>query len=707
VKYFTFLIKIANYLSRLGPAPTLARASGTLWMEGGIVMASTGKSSRGGSSRDKQKRPKKRASVSAAPPHDEAAAEQATLDQDASEFLAKSVPLRAFLSKISAITPDERALIVKQAIVLLEGFYAHLPLKRAMHAIDPLQRLRLLQHRLGQFETDLAFHAEMTDIFTSLRDLHTNYLLPDPFNAVAAFLPFRVEEYFDGGARKYLVADVTKGFSHPTFGKGVEVLYWSGIPIERAIEIAASQHAGSNPDARRSRGIAGLTARALKISPPPDEEWVIVGYRTADKRDLEIRLDWRVSGLPQETAVDPESLDHRAAALGIDLETDAVRQVNKALYAPNAIAAHQALAAAADPIELVRGTTDSLMPTVFKAREVDTKNGKFGYIRIFTFSVGDADAFVAEFVRLAALLPQNGLIVDVRDNGGGLVFAGERLLQVLTPRRIEPERVQFINTPLTLQVCQAAPANFNLKPWIESIDRSVETGATFSSGFPITSPDSCNAVGQRYQGPVVLVTSARCYSTTDFFAAGFQDHSIGPVLGVDDATGAGGANVWTHDLIRQVFERAQPRVPSPLIDLPNNAGMRVAIRRSVRVGTHAGTEVEDLGVKPDVRHKMTRNDLLNDNVDLIEHAAELLAKMPVRTLSATVATKSTTSFTIAVTTKNVARVDVAVAGRPCPSRDVTDGTAQISVAVAPTAGSKVDLQGYVANDVVAACRVVL
>src|SRR5262249_31759250 len=159
----------------------------------------------------------------------------------------------------------------------------------------------------------------------------------------------RVEEYFEGDARKYLVADVATGFSHPTFGKGVEVLYWSGIPIGRAVEIAASQHAGSNPDARRARGIAGLTARGLNISPPPDEEWGIVGYRTADNRDLEIRLDWMVSGLPQEITVDPEAVDHRAAALGIDLETDGVRQVNKALYAPAAIKASQALAAASDP----------------------------------------------------------------------------------------------------------------------------------------------------------------------------------------------------------------------------------------------------------------------------------------------------------------------------------------------------------------------
>ena len=40
-----------------------------------------------------------------------------------------------------------------------------------------------------------------------------------------------------------------------------------------------------------------------------------------------------------------------------------------------------------------------------------------------------------------------------------------------------------------------------------------------SLGFPLTAPDAANDIGQRYHGPVVLVTDARCYSATDIFAA--------------------------------------------------------------------------------------------------------------------------------------------------------------------------------------------
>jgi hypothetical protein len=71
----------------------------------------------------------------------------------------------------------------------------------------------------------------------------------------------------------------------------------------------------------------------------------------------------------------------------------------------------------------------------------------------------------------------------------------------------------------------------------------------------------CNDIGQRYYGPVVIITDARCYSTTDIFVAGFQDHAIGKVLGADANTGAGGANVWTDELIRQFFNAAHLEPP--------------------------------------------------------------------------------------------------------------------------------------------------
>jgi hypothetical protein len=245
-----------------------------------------------------------------------------------------------------------------------------------------------------------------------------------------------------------------------------------------------------------------------------------------------------------------------------------------------------------------------------------------------------------------------------------------------------------------------------LRPWIASIARSVETGAPFSLAFPMSSVEKCNAVGQRYHGPVLLVTSARCYSTTDFFAAGFQDHGIGLILGVDRNTGAGGANVWTHALLSQFFA-ASDSPPSPFQSLPNQAGMRVAIRRSLRVGAMAGTEVEDLGVAPDVLYKMTRDDLLKDNDGLIEAAAEILASMPVYVLAATVASNADGRFALDLETRNLDRLDVFADGRPVHSQQISDGKARIGFAASVAAGGTLDLQCYSKGQLAAARRLTL
>ena len=218
--------------------------------------------------------------------------------------------------------------------------------------------------------------------------------------------------------------------------------------------------------------------------------------------------------------------------------------------------------------------------------------------------------------RILRLLPPTGLIIDVRGNGGGNILAGERILQTLTSRKIEPERFHLINTATTLELRESSPLGLGLKPWAPSIGLAVETGEIYPQGFTLEPPELANQVGQQYQGPVVLVIDALCYSTTDIFSAGFQDHQIGKILVTCRHTGAGGANVWEYNLVRQALPQHFPA-------LPKGTTFRVAIRRTTRVGPRSGVPVEDLGVEPDAFHPTTRADLLQGNVDLIARAASL------------------------------------------------------------------------------------
>ena len=476
------------------------------------------------------------------------------------DHLTASQDLPTFLAGAGLLTLEDRRLLVDQALVLMEQNYVHLPLKVAMHAVNPVQRLRLLRTRLERqtaetMDPEWVFHAELSRTFHSVRDLHTNYILPLPFSGKIAFLPFQVEEYFDDqGSSVYVVSRLMQGFPVPQL-EDADVKYWNGVPIERAVDVNAARFAGSNTAASHARGVESLTLRPLRIHLPPDEEWVDVGYVGTDGVERELRQKWLVTDNLPPFVADADAISVTAASLGLDLVADDANSARTLLFAPNVVAQEQAEAtpelsttAAAAGEEV-----PTAMPGVFRARSVTTSSGTFGHLRIFTFSVEDPAAFVNEFIRLITLLPQEGLILDVRGNGGGHILASEFTLQTLTPRRITPEPVQFIATPLNLRIVaqhKDNPAGIDLGPWFRSLDQATETGATFSHAVPITPEDGANEVGQVYQGPIVLVTDARCYSATDIFAAGFQDHEIGPVLGVDDNTGAGGANVWTHGLLK-------------------------------------------------------------------------------------------------------------------------------------------------------------
>ena len=74
------------------------------------------------------------------------------------------IRLDQFFSKAKALTARQRARIVDQAMMLLEGS----PLERAMYAVDPLQGLRRLCQRLPLMKSDRLFHAEMINIFASV-----------------------------------------------------------------------------------------------------------------------------------------------------------------------------------------------------------------------------------------------------------------------------------------------------------------------------------------------------------------------------------------------------------------------------------------------------------------------------------------------------------------------------------------------------------
>jgi hypothetical protein len=601
---------------------------------------------------------------------------------------------------VTGLGPRQQQRVVDTALELIEKLYVHLPLKRSMYAVNPLQRLRLLQRRISVPEVlptpDRVFYNEMLSIFSQLRDLHTTFVLPEPLRSTTAYLPFKMEACFLRGKRRYVVSHVIADeITDSVIERGAIVTHWNGTPIERAVAANAERECGSNAAARHAQGLAAMTIRWLGQSLPPDEEWVDVRHLSPSGQTRDTRFQWRVFRQKQQR-------DHEHAialaqgtkryALGMDARGEVERQVRHFLFKDRS---------QRGPASIIFGRDEdvaSRTPKVFtSSRNVNTTHGMFGYLRIATFNVPDDKKFLREFVRLVENLSPRGLILDVRGNTGGLIHAGERLLQLITPRTIDPARFHFLNSVRTLQLTEAHPF---IAQWQGSIGQAVETGTEFSQGFPLLNAAAYNDIGQKYQGPVVLVTDALCYSTTDIFAAGFQDHQIGVILGVDENTGAGGANVWEYSFISDLFANTR-QFPGRL---PGDASFRFAVRRVTRVGKNTGVPLEDLGVRPDKLHRITRRDILERNVDLINKAASLLAKMPRQELLAE--RHSPTNYRVRCS--NVDRVDSYLDDRPLTSRAVNATSFVLKVPSSKDPGPKqLRLQGFRRGDLVVATRVPL
>lgn len=452
---------------------------------------------------------------------------------------------------------------IEQAIVLFEQAYAYLPFIRR-RGFDPVERLRLLRSRLQQTRRD--FFGELLSVFAEIGDRHTSCYLPEPYAEKIAFLPFLVREFFEEDERRLcVVASATDELR-----RGDMLLSWDDAPLAETLARHMTLQLGANQEARRAKAVQTLTFRPLASLPPPTGD-VLLEAISPEGRRRKVRLAWQVAEAARLTHYFPPP-----------------------------------------PGENDRQLTDNI-----RVRLLETSYGTFGVIRITSFQE-HPDSFMRSFLTALEVIPSDGLVLDMRGCEEGVIPAAERLLQLFTPERIEPQPFQFRVTELVRRIVNQSPA---LLEWRDPVERAARRGESFSEWRPLTSAQEANAVGQRYSGPVVLLLDALTFSSAEMFAAGFQDHCIGPVLGVAPSTGGGGASAWHQSLI---FKLSEDEALRPLAHAPV---FRVAVRRCERVRAMTGQALEGVGLRPDALHLPTRRDLLEEDADLFARAAKILAEI--------------------------------------------------------------------------------
>ena len=544
--------------------------------------------------------------------------------------------------------------------------------------------------------------------------------------------------------RKFVVTRVlwkTGEVECGAFDRNVEVLTWNGSPMELAVLRSAELEEGSNPHHDFALALQFMTVRWLGASFEPESPWVVVGYKDpVDGTVRECEFVWSVffkAGGPRLLVSDQA----RAAIFGtvrpsqqtersVHVASQVIHSWRKRLFvreAPDVRDDSQNMADVGEELvdrfvgyidrndmreftkqhkDILGPTNDSipsLLPLFLEARihtggelidRGETSDGRvrltdkerrlikdkqFGYIgiRAFPLQHPESDLFKYELRRLLNLMPADGLIIDVRDNPGGSARNAEESLQFLSAKPIAPVPFRFIASELTRGLAQA---DTRFEGYRSSIETALVTGGAFSAGRPITLPIAANSAGQHYFGPVLLVTSATTYSAGDIFAAGFQDNEIGPILGVDDTTGAGGANCWFYT------EDISPALG--LRGLANGINMQIAVRQCTRAGDqNSGVPIEEVGipVEPNNLYRLSRTDVVESRPwGLLLRAAQELIRQEASCDMETELRPGERDgvLTLTVRSRGITRLDIYEDGRPT-TRDVEGPTSSYKLTSFP------------------------
>ncbi len=527
------------------------------------------------------------------------------------------------------LSVSDKQTIVDQAAVLFGSIYAHLRFKQQRNTdFRPVEELGRRRDELSRLK-DLQFHSQMILLFSQARDPHTLYSAPAPWGEAVAFLPFSLRIWRDGkGGSHLVVTRLLKGFEPPDFAEKSEVLTWNGKPVLEYILNTPGRLPAVEFSTGLARGLATSTVVPLAHCLMPVENVADLEYTSAvTGESRRISIPWSVAtGMGQRQDF-PDDAFSVSMATGFALDVARLFQHGEAEFGTSQASGAKTVFFAGIPttgpfeVQFSRGPdVAGVIPSKLLRDRVNPR-ARFGYLRIRHF--GDATSDPAQRVReLAAILGRlnkvapDGLVIDLRGNPGGNVKAAESMLQLFTDEPVKPIVFHLANTkgvrrtirrvrtrlgrPSASGQEHASLTNLQrtIGPWIDDYPSWSRSLQWVSSGHSITDEDEANSTGRVYQGPSVLLIDALSYSAADIFAAGYQDHRIGRVIGVDPGSGGGGGNVWYH---RDVVRFLPSSVDLPLTELPGEVGMSVAMRRACRRGPVQ--ELEDVGVRPDFVYK--------------------------------------------------------------------------------------------------------
>lgn len=507
--------------------------------------------------------------------------------------------------KAPEISAEDRKLVFDQARLVLSEVYVNRLVKIADFGslADPLPKLDALENNYLSLTANV-FHEKLAAIFTTQKDSHTWYQLPQPMTCYASFFPFSLAPgksvtNSDISVVKRIRSDAEIYRLIPEFKNvsvGDELISVNGKKTNLAILDVNILSPGSNPGALRRKSNSLLTYRAHWANPVPNEEKVIFEFKRADNTTYKISMPWLAS--KDNACLSSDEKIKSRYKLPIKNIAEDRYQVE-----------YQNFFKSKSSDKNVAGMIDTIEPSI-QWWVLENENGKFGVIRLDSFMPEKVSPEGARDIIEGLLLNEmaafDGVIFDLRNNGGGMISYGQSLAELFTGKELDVLDFQLLNSKANFHYFSVAEPNSDFFIMLQD---AVAAGRVMTRPIPLSRAEGIFIKGQAFFKPVAIFMNGGCYSTCDMMSALFQDLGIGEVWGEDLQTGAGGANNWNHnEMVRSLPENKR----GDFAALPKGQAIGFAFRQTIRVGSHAGEILENAGAKADYLIPASAQDIVDN-----------------------------------------------------------------------------------------------
>ncbi len=593
--------------------------------------------------------------------------------QNNSNPQSKKNEINASVWQLPTLTQAEKTDLIYSVQTVFNDFYIHGAQKKEDYGFDARQKANELSLDMSS-ETLLR---NINSIYRNVNDYHTVFLYPVPARCVMGGFPMSVrfayeEQEGTGNLKEKLViaqkfsqmidstvATAADQMVYANLNPGDEILAISNLGLENgptqtvssidAIRELEKVSMGANPDAAKTRAAQAFFSRNGAYMKPPSGRFELT-VKSAKNRSVQTySLPWITYQSTAEFCEDVGNTDKETTQKQLDNKSNFLKQTEGISHEiQNQLKDKSSFEQTFKSVYNADKTEENIVKSI-----VEYSGKKFAVVRINAFVPSaietsfDADylearqKIIEEVGGLRKFLLDNegnieGLIFDVRDNGGGYGSFPQLITNALTtefvpnmdvqPLVSEKNRDTFHNLEfarffnrlgtsdplvdkngvvLTAPISETANemtalltavfdsnANVMLSPAPRfDEDENDELPPEYTAEYKKN--DSVNGAPGKYaikeiftHKPIAVFTNSHCYSSCDIFASLMKDFGVAKMFGEAEHTGGGGANVvewnkFAEPIVVDAKGTEATVVPNANV-LPKNIRMRFAWNRIVR-----------------------------------------------------------------------------------------------------------------------------